>query len=341
MTSVRAHAPATFPVPEIGDVTAICEDVLWTRLRLPFQLDHVNVYFLRDGAGWAAIDTGLDDTPTRDAWRALLEGPLGDGLTRVICTHAHPDHVGLARHLCGAAQAPLHIHPVEHAAALALHHPLPPQTRTERAALLDDLGLDPASRDHVLAGGDRYRRMTEAPPAAFHPLTAGWLLLGGDRWEVAIGGGHSPAMATLLNREKKLFIAADQVLERISPNVGISVFPPCEDPLADYLASLDAVLADVPDDVLVLPGHGVPFFGLHQRVRALQAHHARSLRHLVAHCQASGPSGVMELLPVMYTRPIPLPQMGFALSELLSHIRHLVRTDHLRWTPDGHRLAPH
>src|SRR3977135_3006705 len=78
-------------------VGAVMPGVLWVRLKLPFRLNHVNIYLLADGDGWAMVDTGFGNEATIAAWTALFDGPLaGKTISRVIVTHAHPDHVGQA-----------------------------------------------------------------------------------------------------------------------------------------------------------------------------------------------------------------------------------------------------
>ena len=101
--------------PEAGTVVEVAPGILWTRLPLPMRLDHVNVYVLDDGPCWIVIDTGLDWKGCRDAWEALLAGPLaGKPAGRVILTHHHPDHIGLAGWFAerGAEVAVVGVHPL-------------------------------------------------------------------------------------------------------------------------------------------------------------------------------------------------------------------------------------
>ena len=102
-TALSPAATLPHPVPpRPGTTIEVAPGILWVRLALPFRLDHVNVYLIEDGAGWAVLDTGLDDAATRAAWDALLAGPLqARPLTRVLVTHYHPDHMGLAGWLWG------------------------------------------------------------------------------------------------------------------------------------------------------------------------------------------------------------------------------------------------
>ena len=82
--------------------------ILWARIALPFRLNHINVYLIDDGDGWAILDTGIGNDATKQAWEALAAGPLaGRRFTRLIVTHFHPDHIGLAGWLCDKFDLPL------------------------------------------------------------------------------------------------------------------------------------------------------------------------------------------------------------------------------------------
>ncbi len=319
------HACADFAIPAPGEVTPIADGVLWARFALPFRLNHVNAYFLRDGRGWAVVDTGVNDAATRASWQRLLEGPLRDGLTRIIATHAHPDHVGLAAWLCDTQDIPLHIHPVEHAAATHMRTPAGADILAARRQYLEREGFSPAACLNALHGSSRYADLVAPLPELFQPLDENGLILDAAMWETRFAAGHSPALAMLLDRSRGLFLAADQVLASISPNVGISVFMDEGNPLADFLCSLKQIEADIPSDALVLPGHGVPFYGLHQRTRALRAHHEERLKDLALSCSQKGMSRLSDLLPVFFERDIPPEQTSFALTELRAHLSYLAQ----------------
>jgi len=83
--------------PEHGVPIEVAEGVLWFRLPLPMKLDHVNVYALDEGDSWTVIDTGFASKKCKAIWRGMMDGPLcGKPISRVVVTHHHPDHVGLA-----------------------------------------------------------------------------------------------------------------------------------------------------------------------------------------------------------------------------------------------------
>ena len=128
-------------------------------------------------------------------------------------------------------------------------------------------------------------------------------------------------------------MCADQVLARISPNISVQAMDPEGDPLGIYLRSLASLNRDMPEDVLVLPGHNLPFVGLHTRVNELCAHHESRCVAIEEACRHT-PCTTADLVPVVFRRPIDDPhQMGFAFSEVLAHVNYMLRENRLRPVP--------
>ena len=189
--------PLTFPYPtppEPGRPIEIAPGILWVRLALPFRLDHVNVYLIEDGAGWAVLDTGIDDAPTRATWDALLDGPLAARpLTRVLVTHYHPDHIGLAGWLCERFGLPLLMSQTEYLVSLSIHLEPGALNAEPYRSFYRSHGLDSETTERLLTSGHRYLRMISGLPRTFRRLIAGELLrIGGRTFEVLSGGGHAP-----------------------------------------------------------------------------------------------------------------------------------------------------
>ena len=310
--------------PAAGEMVDIAPGIRWLRMALPFQLDHVNIYLIEDGDGWAAVDTGVSDLRTRTVWQEAIRDKLGGKpLTRLILTHFHPDHLGLAGWMTETMGLPLWMTPVEYAAALQARSNLNDEGRAQQRAFYESHGLAQETIDAAMGRGSAYMRMTTGLPATYEKLVAGEsLTIGGRRFAILTGGGHAPDQAMLLCREEGLFLAADQILARISPNIGVWPNDPLADPLGAYLSSLKALRSSVPDDVFAMPAHNLPFYGLHTRITALETHHEARCNDILTAC--TGPRTTAEVLPVLFPRLLDAHQIGFAFGEVLAHINHLV-----------------
>ena len=322
--------------PEAGSFIEVAPGILWTRIALPFQLNHVNIYLIDDGDGWAVIDTGIDNKATRAAWEALSAGPLaGRKITRLIVTHFHPDHIGLAGWLCERFDMPMLTTQTSYLGCLNISlSPGALDAKPYRDFYLRH-GLDEYTTNLVTTNGHGYLRMVSPLPPTFQRIVAGdTLKIGGRKFEVLTGDGHAPEQAMLWCAEEKIFLAADQVLAKITPNVSVWAVDPDGDPLGLYLRSLRA-LHQLPEDALVLPGHQLPFYGLHKRADELAAHHESRCQLIEdaarerLHCSA-------DFVPVLFKRALDPHQMSFAFSEALAHVNYMLGQGRLAWdAPNG------
>ncbi|MCC2110732.1 MAG: MBL fold metallo-hydrolase, partial [Hyphomicrobiales bacterium] len=219
--------------PEPGTMTEVAPGIFWTRIALPFQLNHVNIFILDDGEGWAVIDTGIDNKATRAAWEALAAGPLaGRPITRLIVTHFHPDHIGLAGWLCERFDMPLLTTQTAYLGCLNISlSPGALDAKPYRDFYLRH-GLDEGTTNLVATQGHNYLKMVTPLPSTFRRLVAGDVLrIGGREFQVLSGDGHAAEQIMLYCAAERIFLAADQVLARISPNVSVWAVDPDGDPL--------------------------------------------------------------------------------------------------------------
>ena len=281
-----SFGPLRFPVaipPQAGEILPIAPGVFWLRMPLPFALDHINLWLLEDGPGWTIVDTGYAMPESKSAWEQIFSEHLGARpVTRVIVTHFHPDHVGLAGWLVERWRVPLWITEKEWLYARVMSRGgddfVPLRRDFARRA-----GLDPASSELFGEREKSYRRGVPSVPPAFRRIADGMVIeIGGREWRVIVGEGHAPELACLYCAETGVLISSDQVLPRISPNVSVQAQEPDGDPLAQYLASLSKLRATVPSESLVLPSHNLPFFGLHTRIDELAGHHQARCEELIA-----------------------------------------------------------
>ncbi|MEM8948872.1 MAG: MBL fold metallo-hydrolase [Pseudomonadota bacterium] len=317
---------ATIPdlhLDALGPMVTMSSGLNGMRLPLPFALDHVNIWLLRDGDGWTLIDTGIDDGPTRTYWEERLNAILADlPLKRLIATHFHPDHMGLAGWLCARTGAEFWTTRTEWLTARALFHDVSDDFVDAGRRFDHAAGLDPKRIDKRAQRGNLYRTRAGAPPASYHRVHEGDdILIDGEAWRVMIGRGHAPEMMCLFNAAREILIAADQVLQKISPNISVWPAEADADPLNEYLQSLETFRA-LPETTLVLPSHGQPFHGLHGRIDQLIDHHLDRLDRAVE-AAGTGRSAV-NIMPALFERELDAHQLGFALGEALAHLNHLV-----------------
>jgi glyoxylase-like metal-dependent hydrolase (beta-lactamase superfamily II) len=313
-----------FPNPPEGDAAVeVADGVLWLRLALPFRPDHLNVYALDEGDGWTLVDTGLGTDACREAWAGLLAGPLdGRPVGRVILTHHHPDHVGLAgwfqvrgAELWATRTAWLQARML----TLDVQERPPPETLAFwRAAGMDAELLAERSVTRPFNFADVVAPM----PLGFRRIVEGEeIVAGGRRWRVEVGHGHAPEQATLWGLDHDLVIAGDQILPAITPNLGVYATEPDADPVGEWLASCARLGALADDRQLGLPGHGRPFLGLPARLDEL----ARDARDALARLEAflDAPRRADDCFQALYGRRIGASQYGLALAETLGHLNRL------------------
>lgn len=322
-----------YPFPDApleGEAIEVAPGVLWMRLPLPMALDHVNVYTLDDGDSWTIIDTGFASKRGRGIWQTLLNGPLaGKPVSRVVVTHHHPDHVGLAGWF------------IENGAELCM-----PRTGWLMARMLTlDVQKVPSPEAltfYTRAGMDPavFAKRKEERPFNFAdcvtPLPQGYtrlqdgqtITMGGRVWDIRMGHGHAPEHATFWSRDDALVIGGDQLLPSISPNLGVYPTEPEADPVDEWLASCAMFQASARDDQLVLSGHKLPYTGLPLRLTQLIANHHGALARLLDFLKTPHTAG--ECFPPLFKREISGGEYGLALVEAVAHVNHLYQTGQVR-----------
>ena len=316
-----------FPEPPApGTATRVAPGILWMRQPLPMALDHVNIYALDEGDGWTIVDTGFDSRKARALWQDLLDGPLaGKPVTRVLVTHHHPDHIGLAGWFV-ARGAELLTTRTAYLQARMLTLDEQDRATPEQIAFWTRSGMDP----EVLA-----KRVAERPfnfADCVHPLALGYtrlaegdtLTAAGRTWDIRMGEGHAPEHATLWSRDGDLVLGGDQLLLSISPHLGVYPTEPQADPVGDWIASCTRFQAHATPDQLILGGHKLPYTGLPPRLRQMIENHHGALDRLRAHLDR--PRTAAECFAPLFKRQIDAGTYGLALSEALAHLNHLHRT---------------
>lgn len=323
--------------PDSGGTQPVSEGAHWLRMPLPFALNHINLWLLRDGGGWTLLDTGLGDDRTRAHWEALFDTTLGgDPIGRVIVTHLHPDHVGCAGFLCTHFDAPLWMTREEYLLCRVLVADTGRAAPEAGVAFYRAAGYpEPALARYRKMFGYFGRYVTPLPEAYRRLVDRQRLAIDGSAWEVIVGRGHSPEHACLFGAEQNLLVAGDQLLPTISANVSVYPTEPMANPLADWLDSLAAIRDRVPADVLVLPAHGRPYRRVHARIDELIRQHADRLAALFDFC--AEPRRAVDVFPALYRREITDDNLMFATGEAIAHLNYLLADGRIEaeTRPDG------
>lgn len=309
--------------PAEGEATEVADGILWMRLPLPMALDHVNVYALDDGQGWTVVDTGLNSKRGRDIWNAILRGPLGGRpVNRIIVTHHHPDHVGLAGWF-QAQGAELLMTRTAWLYSRMLTLDEQPTPTAESMLFYQRAGMPkPMLAQRSQERPFNFCDVVHPMPVGFTALSEGQSLrIGGRDWTVRLGSGHAPDHATFWSDD--LILGGDQLLPGISANIGVYPTEPNANPLADWLASCRKFLKIATDSHTVFPGHKLPFSGLPLRLHQMIENHEGALVRLCAELQT--PRSAHDCFPALFKREIGASEYGLALVEAVAHLNHLLQ----------------
>lgn len=320
--------PAIYPfagVPEPGQALPVAPGVLWLRMRLPMPaLNHINVWALEDGPGWTLVDTGMQTPDTVADWQRAFAGALsGRPVVRVICTHMHPDHVGMAGWLTRQHDCRLWMSRLEYVTCRMLVADTGREAPADGVRFYHTAGWDDAALEHYRARFGGFGKAVYALPDSYRRVTDDEeIMIGGRVWRAVVGRGHSPEHLCLHCPDLQVLISGDQVLPRITSNVSVFPTEPDADPLSEWLASLAAIKRRVSDEVLILPSHNEPFRGLHARLDALIAGHEQRLTRLAA--ELATPRRAVDIFSLLFRRRVGLDLLGMATGESLAHLNCLL-----------------
>jgi len=277
--------------PEVGEAVDILPGLKWLRLPLPFLLGHINVWLLKDGYGWAIVDTGIFTGATREVWENIFSDCLDNApVSRVLVTHLHPDHVGCAGWLCERFDIELYM------------------SRKDMFRYIEMFGS--------------FGKVVAQLPQSYHRLHEDRMVnIGEYEWQVITGHGHSPEHACLYCPEQNVLISGDQILPTISSNVSVFPTEPTANPLSGWFESLHRLKVLLPDDVLVLPAHGKPFRGVKARLDALIDEHETGLEKLRELCRE--PRRAVDVFPALFKSRITDNNLIMAAGEAIAHLNYL------------------
>lgn len=310
--------PSSLATQPIGGVARVLEGVYQIKLPVPFPLKFVASYLVEGKDGWTVIDPGFDYPAAREAWGEGVRGiglDLDRDVKRIVVTHLHPDHIGLARWLEERSGAPVLMleGEVENA-----RHVWDPNRGTESfVEFLIRNGMD-AGTAEAAAGTTK---LGVRLPEGLVPLHPGGTLRLRDRGARIIHTpGHSDYHFVLHDEDRRVLFAGDHLLLKITPNIGLWTYT-APRPLQRYMRSLEGLKGLDVD--LVLPGHGPLFHDLHGRIHELLRHHEERLSVIRAQLDG-GPMTPYEVARRVFSDELSDHQLRFALAETLAHLEHLV-----------------
>ena len=325
--------------PELGAAVPIAPGIHWLRMRLPMQLNHINLWLLEDDDGWTAVDSGLKNGETMQAWETLFAGAMaGRPLKRVIVTHMHPDHIGLAGWLVRKFDVELWITRTEFLMCRNLVADTGQEAPEEGVRFYRAAGFPEELIENYKARFGMFGHGVYKLPNAYRRIADGSeIVIGGRLWRVATGYGHSPEHACLWCPELDLIISGDQILPRISSNVSVHPTEPEANPLQDWLDSCARLRAMLPEDVLVLPAHNEPFRGARIRLQDLIDGHETGMAKLHGLCRE--PMRAVDVFPALFRSKITKGIYGMATGESIAHLNCMIARGQMTRTTDGNGVA--
>ena len=350
---LELNYPMGDTLPEPGQTLDIAPGIKWIRMSLPFALNHINLWLLRDEMdgptgrvqGWTVVDCCISRDESKAQWQQIFDSEL-DGLPvlRVICTHMHPDHIGLAHWLCerwttATHQCRMWISATDYGVArLASVSPTGFGGGGYAAVFYASHGLANAGYiADIKARTNYFTNLVPAVPRTFRRMMDGDIItIGGRPWACISGYGHAPEHIALYCADVSgtpVLVGGDMMLPRISTNVSVHENEPEANSLKQFLDSIDKFKA-LHADTLTLPAHGKPFTGLYRRIQQLHGHHAERLAEVMHACTGK-PCSAADIVPIMFKRELDVHQMTFAMGEAVAHLHVPWLEGQLRRTLDA------
>ena len=329
----QLHYPLGDTLPDEGRCIEVAPGIKWIRMALPFALNHINLWLLRDALetdhgrveGWSVVDCCISRPESKAQWESIFANELeGLPILRVIATHMHPDHIGLAHWLCERWKVDLWISATDYQVARMACMGDNGFGGERSAAYFAQHGLnDPESVASIRARTNYFPSLVPSMPESYHRMMDGTELhIGGRTWRCISGYGHAPEHIALYCDELQVLIGGDMMLPRISTNVSVYEQEPEANALKLFLDSIDK-FRPLPEATLTLPAHGKPFTGLHTRITQLHDHHRERIKEVMQACAGKACSA-RDIVPIMFKRELDLHQMTFAMGESVAHL-------HLLW----------
>lgn len=325
MTMAEQKSGAGFPLSaEEADVHSVQWQGGWLQVKVPvpFSLKWVNSYLIPEEQGYTLIDPGLRTDEAIKVWAAVLNrhSLQWKDITRIVLTHQHPDHYGLAGYVQERSGAPVFMTRRAHAYAVNLwgegsHFSQQLQT------LYAEHGMPAAQREAISENLESFVSMVSPQPKVTYFEAGSRMVIGGLSWLLIDAPGHANGQLCFYQKEQQWMLCGDQVLPDISPNVS---FVPGENgnPLEAFLNSLEELRQF--GVKLAFPGHRDPFTDFVGRIAELKQHHEHRLDKMAA-MLAVEPYTAYGMCMALFGSRLNgnAHQLRFAMSETLAHLVYL------------------
>lgn len=334
------RSPLQYPYaqpPAFGTTLEVATGVYWLQMPLPMSLKYINLYLIEDSDSWVIVDTGIRGEETRQWWDRIFATQLmGKPVRRVICTHMHPDHTGQAGYICEHWQAPLYMSFGEYYQARSMGNMFRDGGNWQMSEYFLRAGIEPEFLAQMRGSRSNFSPEPEdlPLPSSFIRLTDGdTMQIGDSEWTVITGNGHSPEHVCLYSKALRILISGDQILPVITSNVSVQPTEPFANPMVGWLKSHEKFKSLLPDDLLVLPAHNLPFYGVQERLQQLIDHHEDRMLILEENCIE--PSNAIDLLPFLFARKLDGHSRFMALGECIAHLHCLMTRQRIERFLDG------
>ncbi len=290
---------------------------------MPFALNHINLWLIEDDDGWTLIDTGLNSDKSKDYWQKVINKQLKNKpIKYVICTHMHPDHIGLSGWLCEQFDAQLWMSQGEYEGYQSISSEIANNTDSS----VYDFYLTGGATDEEAKLYDKYIGIYSTfvypfPHNYKRLVNNEVILLGGHEWQIVIGSGHSPEHACLWCKTLNIIISGDQILPTISSNISVYPKMPHANPLNNWLTSCKNYLNLLNSQTLVLPAHGKPFIGVRHRLNELVSEIEDNLKALAKSCET--PKRIIDGFEVLFHKEVNQKTFMLAYGESSAHFNYL------------------
>jgi len=247
---------------------------------IPFPLQSVNVYLIDDHPV-TLVDAGIKTKTSFETLKKALETIGVDlrSIERILITHGHIDHYGLAKRIASSSGARVYLHEIDYGRIRSILHAL---------GFLKTILLRNGIPERMAEEALRY---IESAQSMADPLEEAFFLSDGDSvpfrsmtWRAIHCPGHSPGLLCYYWPEAKILFSGDHLLKEITPNPILNVpeprLPFRYPSLKEYLASLEKIRAL--DIALLLPAHGEEVTDVKGLIRSIEAHHQERMERILS-----------------------------------------------------------